>query len=84
MTKSQAKVYDALARFTHAHGYSPSLEELSRLVGLRSLATVHVHLQKLIAQGKVRKGKDFARSWEITPVREDRCPTCGQLVEKVS
>lgn len=84
MTRVQRQVYDALAGFLHAHNYSPSLAELGRLVGIRSISTVHVHVQKLIAQGKVRKGKDFARSLELVPVRNDRCPTCGQMIEPSS
>lgn len=80
MTPAQARVYEALARYLATHAYAPSLEELARLSGLRSLATVHKHVQHLIAQGKVHRTGQFIRGLALGPaVVAATCPTCGQL-----
>jgi len=67
MTKAQAKVYAALQAWLKAHPFSPSLEELARILHIKSVSTVHVHLQKLIEQGKVRRIPNGARSLELVP-----------------
>ena len=84
MTKAQAKVYDALVAWFGCHTYAPSLEELAKAVGTGSLSTVHVHVQKLIAAGKVRRTDAFARGLELVVEPDVRCPTCGQRISTVT
>lgn len=51
LTKRQSEVLAAIELFIERNGYSPSYEEIGGAVGLRSLATVHGHVQQL----KLRK-----------------------------
>lgn len=52
--KRREKVYIAIVNYQQEHGYSPTIRELCDLVGLKSTSTVHVHVQKLIQEGRLR------------------------------
>lgn len=65
LTKKQKFILDFIHDFIAAHGYSPSVEEIARGVGLKSKATVHAHLKKLQEKGFIRAGENRARSIEL-------------------
>lgn len=74
LTKRQKEVLDLLVSFLNKHGYSPSFEEIARLLKLTSLATVHKHITTLERKGFIRRGYNQSRSIEVIqlpkPVRE--------------
>ena len=64
LTRRQRQVYDFVIGFVEEHGYSPSLEEIGAHFGLRSVATVHKHVQHLVEKGLLRKAWNRSRSVE--------------------
>jgi len=68
LTRRQRQILDFIKEFIAAKGYSPSLEEIGKDVGLSSLATVHVHLRNLDKKGLIRHRKNRSRAIEL---RED-------------
>lgn len=67
LTRRQRQVYDFICQFVEANGYSPSLEEIGAHFGLASVATVHKHIQHLVAKGFLRKAWNRSRSLEPVP-----------------
>ena len=64
LTKRQREIYDFICQFVTANGYSPSLEEIGGNFGLRSVATVHKHVQHLVEKKYLRKAWNRSRSVE--------------------
>ena len=64
LTKRQREIYDYICQFVRAKGYSPSLEEIGANFGLRSVATVHKHVQHLVEKKYLRKAWNRSRSVE--------------------
>lgn len=67
LTKKQREVYDFVEEFIQQHGYSPSLEEIAKGLGLRSLATVHKHVRNLSEKGALKRSWNRGRSIEVLP-----------------
>lgn len=53
--RRQRAILDFITQYIQKNGYAPTLRELADSVGLSSLATVHEHIQKLIAKGILKK-----------------------------
>ena len=68
LTRRQREIYDYVKAFVAREGYSPSLEEIGAHFGLRSVATVHKHVQHLVEKGLLRKAWNRSRS--VEPVDE--------------
>ena len=68
LTRRQREIYDYVKAFVAEEGYSPSLEEIGAHFGLRSVATVHKHVQHLVEKGLLRKAWNRSRS--VEPVDE--------------
>lgn len=68
LTRRQREVYDYIREFVQEHGFSPSLEEIGEHFGLRSVATVHKHVQHLVEKNYLRKAWNRSRS--VEPVEE--------------
>ena len=75
LTRRQKQVLDVIQNFIEESGYSPSLEEIGRQLGLSSVATVHKHVSHLVDKGYVRRGWNQNRS--IEPVQM----TVGEVCE---
>jgi len=69
ITRRQRQVYDFIAGFVQAHGYSPSFEEIGEGLGLSSLATVHKHISNLEKKGLLRRDYNRSRSIDVLPPR---------------
>lgn len=65
MTRRQREVLDTIRVFVQRNGYSPSLAEIARSLGLTSTATVHKHVGHLVDKGFVRRTWNQNRSIEI-------------------
>jgi repressor LexA len=82
LTRRQREVLDVIRRFIEAHGYSPSLEEIGRELGLSSVATVHKHVSHLVDKGYARRNWNQNRSIELTEADDSglaRLPLCGTI-----
>jgi repressor LexA len=67
VTRRQRQVLDYVQGYLRRHGYSPSLEEIGRHLGVTSLATVHKHLTRLEGRGAIRRRAHQSRSVEVVP-----------------
>jgi repressor LexA len=65
LTRRQREVLDVVREFIARNGYSPSLEEIGRELGLSSVATVHKHVSHLVEKGLVRRVWNQNRSIEL-------------------
>ncbi|MGH9326750.1 MAG: transcriptional repressor LexA [Terriglobia bacterium] len=65
LTRRQKQVLDLLVKFITRKGYSPSFDEIREALGLRSLATVHKHIENLEKKGFIRRGYNRSRSIDV-------------------
>src|SRR5512135_634306 len=65
LTRRQREVVDVIRDFISRNGYSPSLEEIGKALGLSSVATVHKHVTHLVQKGLVRRVWNQNRSIEL-------------------
>jgi len=69
LTRRQKDVYDFLVQFVAEHGYSPSFQEISKGLGLSSLATVHKHITNLEEKGLLKRDYNRSRSIDLLKPR---------------
>jgi repressor LexA len=65
LTRRQRQLYEFIANFVQAHGYSPSFEEIREGLGLNSLATVHKHVTNLEKKGLLHRDANRSRSIDL-------------------
>ncbi len=63
--KRQKQILDFLEGYINKHGHAPTLVEIAKKLGVRSLATVHEHLQTLERKGLIKKSSGLVRGIEI-------------------
>lgn len=63
--KRQKQILDFLENYIKEHGHAPTLVEIAKDLGVKSLATVHEHLQTLEKKGLIKKSSGLARGIEI-------------------
>jgi repressor LexA len=71
LTQKQRQLLDFLETFVQEEGYSPTLEEMALGIGVRSVATVHKHLEALQSKGYVQRGKNQGRSTQPIMASQD-------------
>ena len=64
-TKKQQELLAFVTSFIVEHSYGPSYREIMNALGYKSVSTVAVHVEGLIAKGYLRRGENAARSLEI-------------------
>ncbi len=64
--KRQRELLEFIQEFVKKNGYSPTLTEICKAMGLSSPATVHEHLRVLELKGVIRKNPNEVRGIEIT------------------
>ena len=84
ITRRQKEVLDFLTEFHRRNGYSPSFEEIAHGLGLKSLATVHKHVNNLVSKKQISRDPNRSRSIDILPQGSqtpswDRIPLRGQI-----
>lgn len=75
--RRQRQILDFLNSYIAKHGNAPTLVEIAKKLGVRSLATVHEHLQTLEKKGLIKKSSGISRSIELIDQK------IGQLVKGV-
>ncbi len=63
--KKERQVLEFLAQFQNKHAYSPTLVEIARATGHRSVSTIHVIIRSLVDKGYVQKVEGNARVLKI-------------------
>ena len=54
------KIKEAIVQYICEHGYSPSVREIGKMVGLKSTCTVHNHLVIMFEQGMIETDCDLS------------------------
>lgn len=73
-SKKQQQLLEFIDDFVKTHGYGPSYREIMSGLGYKSVSTVAVHVNGLLAKGYIRKKDNSARSIEIVSLRHDDAP----------
>jgi len=63
--RKQRQILDFISQYIQKNGYSPTLQEIADAIGVKSLATVHEHLQALTKKHLIRKYEGVVRGIEI-------------------
>jgi repressor LexA len=61
----QRQILDFIAQYVQRNGYSPTLSEISKALGVSSLATVHEHLETMEKKGVIKRYDGSVRGIEI-------------------
>lgn len=73
-TKKQRELLAFIDAFIKGNNYGPSYREIMRALGYKSVSTVAVHVDGLIAAGYLRKRDNSARSIEVVRLTSDETP----------
>lgn len=80
LSKRDHETLEAIKNFERDKGYAPSFDEVGSMIGVRSLATVSVRIQRLIARGYLHKDRNASRSLRLVSPRKRptpaKCPQC--------
>jgi repressor LexA len=68
LTKKQKETLDFIRSFIREHDHVPSYEEIAAGLGLRSVSTVHAHVENLRIKGYLTKTAHSGRSLEPATV----------------
>lgn len=61
----QRQILDFIAQYIQQNGYSPTLQEIAKALGVSSLATVHEHLETMERKGLIKRYDGAVRGIEI-------------------
>lgn len=64
-SRSQQHLLEYIAQFVRQHGYGPSYREIMRALDYKSISTVAIHINGLVAKGSLKKQGRSARSLEV-------------------
>ncbi len=65
LTKKQEEILTIVKKYIAKNGYSPTVREICKEIGLNSTATVFVHLQHLIRKGYISQENSKFRTLEV-------------------
>lgn len=63
--RRQKQILDFIRQYIDKYSYSPTLGEIAEAIGVSSLATIHEHLQALVAKGVIKKFEGAVRGIEV-------------------
>lgn len=81
-SKKQRELLTFINDFIKANGYGPSYREVMQALDYKSVSTVAVHVNGLIAKGFLRKKNNSARSLEVVTMTPPEEITPQQLSNK--
>lgn len=67
-SRRQRELFSFIDGFIKGNGYGPSYREIMRALDYKSVSTVAVHVDGLIAKGLLRKENKSARSLEVVSI----------------
>ena len=65
LNEKESKLFDAIVKYIDENGYSPSVRELSEIVGFKSTSTVHRYLSKLEEKGYIERRENSPRALRV-------------------
>lgn len=68
-SKKQQELLSFVDGFIKGNGYGPSYREIMRALGYKSVSTVAIHIDGLIAKGYLARRDNSARSLEVVTMR---------------
>lgn len=74
-SKRQRELLQFVDGFIKGNGYGPSYREIMRALGYKSVSTVAIHIDGLIAKGYLRKTTHSARSLEVVTLNQPDSPS---------
>ena len=77
-SKKQQELLSFVDGFIKGNGYGPSYREIMRALGYKSVSTVAIHVEGLIAKGYLARRDKSARSLEVVTTQ----PVSGARLEK--
>lgn len=80
-SKKQRELLEFIEKFIAEHGYGPSYREVMRALDYKSVSTVAIHINGLIAKGHLIKRDRSARSLEVVHGREPAHVTTVTVTE---
>jgi repressor LexA len=82
----QKDIYEFIKQYINDKGYSPSIREICKGVGLSSTSTVHGHLKRLVKKGLIKKDATKPRTIEITEDKKEliNIPILGKITNNLS
>lgn len=69
-SKKQQELLSFVDGFIKGNGYGPSYREIMRALGYKSVSTVAIHIDGLIAKGYLARRDSSARSLEVVAMRQ--------------
>lgn len=79
LTKRQKDILDYIKKFSASKKYPPSIREIAANFNLSSPATAHVHVNKLIEKGYLKRGKGSNHLLELQVPNEYEKATDGVI-----
>jgi SOS-response transcriptional repressor LexA len=76
-SKRQQELLSFVDGFIKGNGYGPSYREIMRALGYKSVSTVAIHIDGLIAKGYLARRDKSARSLEVVSLRADEAIVPG-------
>jgi repressor LexA len=73
-SKKQRELLSFIDAFIAGHGYGPSYREIMRALNYKSVSTVAIHINNLIAKGHLLKKDNSARSLEVVNSKINAVP----------
>lgn len=73
-SKRQRELLNFVDNYIQGNGYGPSYREIMKALGYKSVSTVAVHINGLLAKGYLRKRDRSARSLEVVTTHLDDAP----------
>ena len=65
LNKREKAIVKSIQKQIEANGYPPSVREIGKAVGLKSTATVHTYLSKLVEKGYIKKENQKGRTLQL-------------------
>ncbi len=83
-TKKQQALLAYVDGFIHEQGYGPSYREIMNALGYKSVSTVAVHVEGLIAKGFLKRKDNSARSLEVAGLSSHDVATTDEILLKLT
>lgn len=56
MNEKEKEVYEMIVSYRKEHGYSPTIREMAKALGVRSTSTMHERVERMVFKGFLTKG----------------------------
>jgi SOS-response transcriptional repressor LexA len=86
LSKIQTRYYRSILDFIEKHKYAPSYDEIATMVGVRSLATVKMAVERLIEKGFLARDPNAGhnmRNLMVVPQKMHNMNSCNRNHEPV-